>query len=127
VSDRFLNQHMLSVGEESSGNVEVSIGGRCHRSGVDRRHEIIERFGGCRAEFAGDGAAPDRLHVVNRSELNRRSFRVQPCMITADMPNTNNANAQLLHWSPMQSTPQAFTGQRSKVFDTTLLLRPVGE
>ena len=48
-------------------------------------------------------------------------------MIASDMPNTNNANAQLFHWSPRQSTPKAFAGQRSKVFGNNLLLWPVSK
>src|SRR3954452_7890370 len=36
-------------------------------------------------------------------------------MIASDMPNTNNANAQLFHRSLSQSTPKAFAGQRLKV------------
>jgi hypothetical protein len=98
VGDRFLDQHMFALGEESPCNVVVSIGGRCHRSGINRRDEIIERFGRRRAEFARNGAAPERLHVVYRGELSGRSFRVDPCMIASDMTNPNNANAQLFHW-----------------------------
>src|SRR5262249_43465063 len=101
-------------------NLVVGIGGRCHRSGVDHPDEIIARFDRCRAEFARNGTAPERFHVVYRSELSRRNFRVEPCMITSDMPNTNNANAQLFHRSAIQSTPKVFAGQRSKVFGRTM-------
>src|SRR5258705_1577528 len=100
VGDRFLDQHMFALGEESPCNVVVSIGGRCHRSGVNRRDEIVERFGRCRAEFARNRATPERLHVVYRGELSGRSFRIDPCMIASDMTNPNNANAQLFHWYP---------------------------
>src|SRR6476619_4727925 len=117
VGDRFLDQHMFALVKESPCNVVVSIGGRCYRSGVNRRDEIIERFGGRCAEFARNGAAPERLHVVYRGELSGGSFRVDPCMIASDVTNPNNANAQLFHWYPqMQSTPKAFAGQRSKAF-----------
>src|SRR5882757_4584817 len=90
VGDRFLDEHMLALSEESACNVVVSIGGCCHRSGVNHRDEIIERFCRCSAEFARTGAASERLHVVYRGELSGRDFRVEPCMITSDMPNTNN-------------------------------------
>src|SRR6478736_1666616 len=116
VSDRFLDQHMSALGQESACNLVMSIGGRCHGSGVNHRSEIIKRFGRCGSELARNGAAPGRLDVVNRGELSRRSFRVEPCMIASDMPNTNNANAQLFHRSLSQSTPKAFAGQRLKVF-----------
>src|SRR5437762_14021496 len=91
---------MFAFGEEGSCNVVVSIGTRCYRSGVNHCDEIIERFGRCRAEFARNGAAPERLYVVYRGELSGRNFRVEPCMIASDMPNANNANAQLFHRSP---------------------------
>src|SRR5512132_2615563 len=91
VGDWFLDEHMLAPGKESACNVVVSIGGRCHRGGVNHRDEIIERFGRCRAEFVRYGAAPNRLHVVYRGELSGRNFRVDPCMIASNMPNTNNA------------------------------------
>ena len=110
VGDRFLDQHMLALGEESACNVVVSIGGRCHRSGVNHRDEIIERFGRCRAEFARNCATPERLHVVYRGELSGRNFRIEPCMIASDMPNTNNANAQLFHWSPNAVNSESFRG-----------------
>src|SRR4029079_6595845 len=121
VGNRFLDEHMLSLGKESPGNVVVSIGRRCHRSCVNRCDELIEGFGTCRAEFARNGAALERLYVVYRGELSGRNFPVEPCMITPDMPNTNNANAKLFHRSLMQSTPKAFTGQRSKLFGNDLL------
>ena len=101
---------MFTLGEESACNVVVSIGGCCHRSGINHRDEIIERFGRCRAEFARNGAAPGRLHVVHRGELSGRNFRVEPCMIASDMPNTNNANAQLFHWSPNAVNSESFRG-----------------
>src|SRR5947207_1579582 len=93
VGDRFLDKHMLALGKESSGNLIVSIGGRCHRSGVNHRDEIIEGFSTCRPELACNVAIPERFHVVYRGELSGRNLRVQPCMITADMPNANHANA----------------------------------
>jgi len=31
-------------------------------------------------------------------------------MITSDMPNTNNANAQLFHWSPNAVNSESFRG-----------------
>src|SRR5258705_5870312 len=110
VGDRFLDQHMFALGEESPCNVVVSIGWRCHRSGVNRRDEIIERFGRCRAEFARNRATPERLHVVYRGELSGRSFRVDPCMIASDMTNPNNANAQLFHWYPNAVNSESFRG-----------------
>src|SRR5882757_1050911 len=110
VGDRFLDQHMFALGEESACNVVVSIGRRCHRSGVNHRDEIIERFGRFCAEFARNGATPERLHVVYRSELSGRNFRVEPCMIASDMPNPNNANAQLFHWSPNAVNSESFRG-----------------
>ena len=127
IGNRFLNQHMFALGKESACNVVMSIGGRCYRSGVNQRDEIIERFGRCRTEFARNCAAPQRFHVVYRGEFSGWNLGIQPCMIASDMPNTNNANAQLFHWSPPQSTPKAFAGQRSKVLGNNLLLWPVGE
>src|SRR5262245_36305860 len=100
VCDRFLDQHMFALGEESACNAIVGIGGCCHRSGVNHRDEIIKRFGRCRAEFARNCAAPGRLHVIYRSELSGRNFRIEPCMIASNMPNANNANAQFFHRSP---------------------------
>ena len=94
----------------------MSIGGCCHGSGINHRDEIIERFGRCRAEFARNGAAPERIHIIYRGELSGRNFRVEPRMIASDMPNTNNSNAQFFHGPLMQSTPKAFAGQRSKLF-----------
>src|SRR5437763_5284754 len=99
VGNRFLDQHMFALGQESACDVVVSIGGRCHRSGVNHPAEIIERFSRCRPELACNCAAPERLDVVYRGELSRRNFRVEPCMIASDMPNTNNANAQFFHRS----------------------------
>src|ERR1700757_4746327 len=116
VGDRFLDQYMFARGEETPGNVAVSIGGGRYRSGVNHPDEIVKRFCRCRAEFARNVTAPEWFHVIYRSELSGRNFRVEPCVITADMSNTNNANAQLFHRSPIQSTPKAFAGQRSKVF-----------
>src|SRR5262249_52357901 len=98
VCDRFLDQHMFTVGKESPGNLVMSIGGRCHRSGVNHRDEIIERFSACRPEFARNVAVPERVHVVYRGKLSGGNFRIESCMIASDMPNTNNANAQLFHW-----------------------------
>src|SRR5262249_52448191 len=119
VCDRFLDQNMFTLGEESACDLVVSIGGRCYGSGVNRRDKIIERLGRCRAEFAGNGAAPERLHVVYRGELSGRNFRVEPCMIASDMPHTNNANAQLFHRVPHAVNSESFRGQRSKVFGNT--------
>src|SRR5437763_11935490 len=99
VCNRFLDQHMFALGQECACDVVVSIGGCCHRSGVNHPAEIIERFGRCRPELARNCAAPERLDVVYRGELSRRYFRVEPCMIASDMPNTNNANAQFFHRS----------------------------
>src|SRR6478735_8835033 len=110
VGDRFLDEHMFALGEESPRNVVVSIGWRCHRSGVNRRDEIVERFGRRRAEFARNGATPERLHIVHRGELSGRSFRVDPCMIASDMTNPNNANAQLFHWFPNAVNAESFRG-----------------
>src|SRR6267154_5258051 len=110
VGDRFLDEHMLAFSEETTGNLVVSIGRCCHRSGVYHRDEIIEGFGRCRAEFARHVAASERLHVIYRGELSGRNFRVEPCMITSDMPNTNNANAQLFHWSPDAVNSESFRG-----------------
>jgi len=45
-------------------------------------------------------------------------------MIASDMANANNANAQLLHHSPLQSTPKAFAGQRPKLGRVGALRRP---
>src|SRR5437763_17114233 len=64
VCDRFLDEHMLAFSKESTRNLAVSIGGRCHRSGVYHRDEIVERFGRCRAEFARNGAASKRPYVL---------------------------------------------------------------
>src|SRR4029077_7322840 len=99
VGDRFLDEYMFALGEESSGDLVVGIGRRCHRSGVNHRDKIIERFGRRRARFGRNSAAPERLHVIYRCELNGGNFRIEPCMIASYMPNTNNANAQLSHWS----------------------------
>src|SRR5436190_24304322 len=107
---------MFTLRKEGPRNLVVSIGGRCHGSGDYHRDEIIEGFGRCRAEFARIGEAPERLHVVSRGVLSGRNFRVEPCMIASDMPNTNNANAQLFHWSPDSVNSESLAGQRSKVF-----------
>src|ERR1043166_7617989 len=107
---------MFAVLQESVCNLIMSIGRRCHGGGINHPAEIIKRFGRCCPEFARNGAAPERLDVVYRGELRRRSFRIEPCMIASDMPNTNNANAQLFHRSLLQSTPKAFAGQRLKAF-----------
>src|SRR5215471_10213307 len=108
IGDRFLDQHMFAFGEQSACDVVVSIGGRCHGSGVNHLAEIIERFGRCRPGLTRNDAAPERLYIVYRGELSRRNFRVQPRMIASDMPNTNNANAQLFHRSPNAVNPESF-------------------
>src|SRR6185312_9024352 len=115
VGNRFFDEHVLAFGEESACNIVMSNGGRCHGSRVDHRDEIIEGFGSGSAEFARNGATPERLHVINRGKLSGRNFRVEPCMITSDMPNTNYANAQLFHWSPNAVNSESFRGQRSKL------------
>src|SRR5947207_1344376 len=119
VGDRFLYQHMFAFGEKCAGNLVVRIGGRCYGSGVNHSDEIIERFGGRSPEFARNRAAPERLQVVHCGELSRRNFRVKSCMITSDMPNTNNANAKLFHRSSMSqlrklSRVNALTFQRQQ-------------
>src|SRR5580765_2490445 len=45
-------------------------------------------------------------------------------MIASDVANANNANAQLLHHSPLQSTPKAFAGQRPKLGRVGALRQP---
>src|SRR5215831_18360908 len=110
VGDRLLDQHMFALGKESACNLIMSIRGCCHGSGVNHRAEIIKGFGCGRPEFARNCAAPQRLDVVNRGELSRRNFCVEPCMIASDMPNTNNANAQLFHRSPNAVNPESFRG-----------------
>src|ERR1044071_7682076 len=89
-------------------NLIVSIGRRCHRRGVNHPAEIIKRFGRRRSELGRDCATPQRVDIVNGGELSRGSFRVQSCMIASDMPNTNNANAQLFHRSPNPVNPERF-------------------
>src|SRR5260370_15965426 len=110
VGDRFLDEHMFALGEQSARNVVVSIGRRCHRSSVNHRDKIIEVFGRCCAEFARNGATPERLHVLCRVKLSGRNFRIEPCMIASNMPNTNNANAKLFHWSPNAVNSESFRG-----------------
>src|SRR5215469_7114545 len=101
VGNRLFDKDMFTSVEESACNFVVSARRGCYRSGVNHPHEIIERFGGCSPEFACNRAAPERLHVMHRSELSQRNFRVESCMITSDMSNANNTNAQLFHRSSM--------------------------
>src|SRR5215469_8917640 len=112
VGNRLFDQHMFASGEESACNFVVSARRGCYRSGVNHPHEIIERFSRCSPEFACNRAAPERLHVMHCCELNQRNLRVESCVITSDMSNANNTNAQLFHRSPNESTPKAFMGQR---------------
>src|SRR5437588_830267 len=42
VGDRFLDQHVFALGEESACNVVMSVGRRCYRSGVNDSHEIVK-------------------------------------------------------------------------------------
>jgi hypothetical protein len=37
-------------------------------------------------------------------------------MIAPDMPNTNNANAQLFHWSPNAVNSESFRGSTLESF-----------
>src|SRR5215472_16890639 len=77
VSDRYLDQHMFALGQESAYDLVMSIGGRCHGSGVNHRSEISKRFGRCGSELARNGATPGRLHVIYHGELSKRNFRVE--------------------------------------------------
>jgi hypothetical protein len=99
VSDRFLNQDMFTLRKESPGNLVVGIRRCCDGSGVNHSNKFIKRPGWRRTEFVRDCAAPKRLNIVHYGELSGRNLCVQACMITSDMPNANNANAQLFHQS----------------------------
>src|SRR5215470_8522733 len=110
VSDRFFDQYVFALGQQSACNFVVSIGGRCHGSRVNHPAEIIKRFGRRRPEFTRNAAVSKRVDVIYRGELSGFSFRVEPCMIASDMPNTNNANAQLFHRSRNAVNPESFRG-----------------
>src|SRR6266481_2824289 len=126
IGDRLLDEHMFAFGEESACNFVVSVRRRCYRSRVNHSHEVVERCCRRRAESACNRAVPERVDVMHRGDLSRRNFRVKSCMITSDMPNANNTNAQLFHRSSMSqprklrgSTPESLREQSGYVANKT--------
>ncbi len=75
----------------------MGIGRRGHRGGVDQSGEFVERSG--RADFVllRDLGGVGGVGVVNRGEVGRLRFGIEPRVIFPDMPDTNDSDAESFH------------------------------
>ena len=95
--DRFLDQQMSATLQKRKRNCMVEVRWRRNRSGVHQLGKFIERFRGSRAVFFANRIPPRKIDIVDRGEIRRRNFAIEPRVIASDMADAHDANANFFH------------------------------